>query len=191
MVGGVSEAAESRFASLLPVIALLSVFALVVSVLAAGWFGFGWARAAVTEVPRAHAREEALDAARQAVINMSSMNPDDVAGSLSRMQESATGKLLDDFTLQRKDVEDRAVRYKIRRSATVIAAALTELSSERDSATAVVMTMQSSSATTDVAKVTVSVRLRRADGAWRAESMLPEGDPVKVDDGPAARPPAR
>ncbi|MGY2061617.1 hypothetical protein ACW9HQ_42660, partial [Nocardia gipuzkoensis] len=59
------------------VLTAVAAAAAVVALLAAVWFGFGWARAAFSDGPRPPARDAALDGARQAALNITTIKLSD------------------------------------------------------------------------------------------------------------------
>lgn len=163
-----------------------------VALLAAAWFGFGWTRAAFfTDVPRAHAREAVLDGARQAAINLNSMNPDDVDGSMKLMQSSMTGQMLADYKTNSQQIKQAAVAGKTKLVAKVIGASVTELNSERDHAKVLVVLLQSATEEgkgASTQRVTWLMDMTKADDSWKAQDASSLGNPVLVDNGPAAPP---
>ncbi|MEV6323298.1 hypothetical protein AB0M45_19185 [Nocardia sp. NPDC051787] len=170
-----------------------SAAVLVVALVAAAWFGSGWVRAALTDGPRADARDTALDAARQAALNMTSMNLDDVSGSLALARSSMTGALLDSATKNKDQAEKLAQQSGVGMTSKVLGAALTSLNSEQDKASALVVLQVTEKAedkpsaeyryswTVDVAK----------DGeVWKAEQISSLGQPVLLSGGPGPQSPA-
>ncbi|WP_174372072.1 hypothetical protein [Nocardia pneumoniae] len=166
---------------------------LVVALVAAAWFGTGWVRAALTDGPRADARDTALDAARQAALNMTSMNLDDVPGSLALARSSMTGALLDSATKNKDQAEKLAQQSGVAMTSKVLGAGLTSLNSEQDKASALVVLQVTEKAkdkppaeyryswTVDVAK----------DGeVWKAEQISSLGQPVLLSGGPGQQTPA-
>lgn len=160
---------------------------LVVAMVAAAWFGTGWVRAALTDAPRADARDTALDAARQAALNMTSMNLDDVPGSLALARSSMTGALLDSATKNKDQAEKLAQQSGVGMTSKVLGAALTSLNSEQDKASALVVLQ-----VTEKAKDKPSAEYRYSwtvdvakDGeVWKAEQISSLGQPVLLSGGP-------
>ncbi|MFC8042413.1 hypothetical protein [Nocardia sp. NPDC057353] len=162
---------------------------LAVSLGAALWFGVGWARAAfLTDGPRAEARDSALDGARQAALNMTTMNIDDVPGSLATARSSMTGAILDSATKNQQQAEELAAQAGVRMEAKVLGASLTALNSEEDKATALVVlqvTEQRKDATAAQFRYTWTLDMTQVDDVWKVEQVASLGQPVQLDGGGA------
>jgi Mce-associated membrane protein len=161
---------------------------LVVAVIAAAWFGAGWVRAALTDGPRADARDTALDAARQAALNMTSMNIDDVPGSLALARSSMTGPLLDSATKNKDQAEKLAQQSGIGMTSKVLGAALTSLSSEEDKASALVVLQVTENGKDKPPadyRYTWTVDLAKDGAVWKAEQISSLSQPVLLNGGPA------
>ncbi|WP_157103766.1 hypothetical protein [Nocardia harenae] len=165
---------------------------LVVALGAALWFGGGWVRAAFfTDGPRAEARDAALDGARQAAVNITSMNIDDVPGSLAKARSSMTGAILESATTNQQKSEQMATQSGTRMESTVLGAALTSLTSERDRATALVVlqvTEHRQDTSTARYRYTWSLDMTEVDDVWKVEQVATLGQPVLLDDGNAGAP---
>ncbi|WP_405160483.1 hypothetical protein OG203_29290 [Nocardia sp. NBC_01499] len=180
---------------------IISAAALVVALVAAVWFGAGWVRSAVSDAPRGDARDSALDAARQAAINMTSMNLDDVPGSLALARSSMTGALLDSADKNKDQAETLAKQANVGMKSKVLGSALTTLNSEKDKATALVVLQ-----VTELGKdkppadyrYTWNVDVTKAGDVWKAEQISSLSQPVLLSGGqgqppqapPADQPPA-
>ncbi|MGQ4596861.1 hypothetical protein [Nocardia sp. R6R-6] len=166
---------------------------LVVALVAAAWFGAGWLRAALTDGPRADARDTALDAARQAALNMTSMNLNDVPGSLALARSSMTGALLDSATKNSDQAEKLARQSGVAMTSKVLGAALTSLNSEQDKASALVV-LQVTEKARDKApaeyRYTWTVDVARDGAGWKADQVSSLGQPVLLSGGPSRQPPA-
>ncbi|MEU4340421.1 hypothetical protein AB0H00_03985 [Nocardia sp. NPDC023852] len=183
----VGSAALGRFAL------VGSAVLLVVALIAAAWFGTGWVRAALTDGPRADARDTALDAARQAALNMTSMNLDDVPGSLALARSSMTGALLDSATKNKDQAEKLARQTGVGMSSKVLGAALTTLNSEQDKASALVV-LQVTETGKDkppaAYRYTWSVDVAETGDTWKAEQISSLSQPVLLNGGPGQQSPA-
>ncbi|UGT64601.1 hypothetical protein [Nocardia asteroides] len=174
------------------VVGTVAAVLLVVSLGAALWFGVGWARAAFfTDGPRAEARDSALDGARQAALNMTTMNIDDVPGSLATARSSMTGAILDSATKNQQQAEQLASQAGVRMEAKVLGASLTALNSEEDKATALVVLQvgeQRKDSTAAQFRYTWTLDMTQVDGVWKVEQVAALGQPVLLDGGgvPAA-----
>ncbi|WP_330233164.1 hypothetical protein OHA40_12215 [Nocardia sp. NBC_00508] len=191
-----TEAAAQRpgSASVLGRVAFVgSAALLVVALVAAAWFGAGWVRAALTDGPRADARDTALDAARQAALNMTSMNLDDVPGSLELARSSMTGALLDSATANKDQAEKLAQQSGVGMASKVLGAALTSLNSEQDKASALVVLQVTEKAKDKPAaeyRYTWTVDVAKEGEVWKAEQISSLGQPVLLSGGPGPQPPA-
>ncbi|KIA62678.1 hypothetical protein FG87_23615 [Nocardia vulneris] len=164
---------------------------LVVALVAAVWFGAGWIRAAVSDAPRADARDNALDAARQAALNMTSMNLDDVPGSLALARSSMTGALLESAEKNKDQAEQLAKQTNVGMTAKVLGAAVTTLNSEKDKASALVVLQ-----VTELGKdkppaeyrYTWNVDVAKTGEVWKAEQISSLSQPVLLSGGQGQSP---
>ena len=167
--------------SLLPAATGLAALLLLIALAAAGWFGFGWAHAAFVEKPRAHAREEALDAAQNAALNISTFDLADLDASFRNIESSVTGKLKDEY-VENKEALKTAIEYAMR---TPHSPARNE-----ETAKALVVLHQSTTRLNQPAlldRVTMTIQLETVDGVWKAaEATRLETLPLDV---PAAQQP--
>ena len=158
---------------------------LVAAVVAAAWFGVGWVRAGFfTDAPRAQARDSALDAARQAALNLSSMNPDDVEGSIKLMQSSMTGQMLDEFNQNHDRIKQTAQESRTRLDAKILGASLTSVDSERDKAAAIVVVQQTQTAPNvpvQSFRATWTLDLSKVGGLWKTDQANSLGQLVPLD----------
>ena len=163
--------------------------AAVIALIAAVWFGYGWAHALFVEKPRADAREAALDGARQAAVNLNSLNPDDLEGSVALMQSSATGDMLEQINANRDKLIEIAGQSHAKLEAGVLSAALTELNTDDDTARALVVMSQTTTPPDQDPtrqRITWSLDMREDGGAWKAAQATTMGQPVLLE-GPALR----
>ncbi|MER7454959.1 hypothetical protein ABTW96_32225 [Nocardia beijingensis] len=189
-----ADSGQAGGASVLGRVAFVgSALLLVVALIGAAWFGAGWVRAAFTDGPRAEARDTALDAARQAALNMTSMNLDDVPGSLALARSSMTGALLDSATKNKDQAEQMAQQSGVGMTSKVLGAALTSLNGEQDKASALVVlqvTEKSKDKPPADYRYTWTVDVTKDGGVWKAEQISSLSQPVLLSGGPAAQPPA-
>ncbi|MFG1789950.1 hypothetical protein [Nocardia sp. NPDC049149] len=170
-----------------------SAAALVVALVAAVWFGTGWVRAAFTDGPRADARDTALDGARQAALNMTSMNLDDVPGSLALARSSMTGALLDSANKNKDQAETLAKQTNVGMTSKVLGAALTTLNSEEDKASALVVlqvTEKGKDKPPAEYRYTWNVDMAKTGEVWKAEQISSLSQPVLLSGGQGQAPPA-
>ncbi|WP_328406558.1 hypothetical protein [Nocardia sp. NBC_00403] len=167
------------------VVTVVAAAALVIALVAAAWFGGGWVRAAFfTDGPRTEARDAALTDARQAAINLMSINPADVDGSIAMIQSSMTGQLLDEATKGQQQLRTTASESKTKLESKVLGAALTSLNSERDRASALVV-LQVTRSVPDTAPVSFrqswTLNMIKEGEVWKAEKAESLGQPVPLD----------
>ncbi|MFE7746048.1 hypothetical protein [Nocardia sp. NPDC057455] len=187
--GGASERPASR-STLGRVASACSAVLLVIALAGAAWFGAGWVRAALTDGPRADARDTALDAARQAALNMTSMNLDDVPGSLALARSSMTGALLDSATKNKDQAEQLARQSGVGMTSKVLGAALTSLDSEQDKASALVVLQVTENGKDKPSadyRYTWTVDVAKDGDVWKAEQISSLSQPVLLSGGPAAQ----
>ncbi|MGW4283316.1 hypothetical protein, partial [Nocardia sp. NPDC004750] len=184
-----AESAHLGGASVLSrVVLVCSAVLLVIALAGAAWFGAGWVRAAFTDGPRAEARDTALDAARQAALNMTSMNLDDVPGSLALARSSMTGALLDSATKNKDQAEQMARQSGVGMTSKVLGSALTSLNSEEDKASALVVlqvTEKGKDKPPADYRYTWTVDLAKDGEVWKAEQISSLSQPVLLSGGPA------
>ncbi|MCM6775032.1 hypothetical protein NDR87_24345 [Nocardia sp. CDC159] len=177
-----AERSASRMRTALTMVAAVAA---IVALAAALWFGVGWVRAAFfTDGPRAAARDAALDGARQAAINITTMKLDDVDGSLATARSSMTGDLLDTANKNKDQMKQRAVAGGVNSEAKVLSAAVTELNSERDhAATLVVLEVDSSGPgkPSDRLRFTWAIDMVKSGDTWKAEQVQTVAEPVPLD----------
>jgi Mce-associated membrane protein len=162
-------------------VVVAAVWAVAVLV-AAGWFGAQWALA---DTHTADTRDSALDGARQAAINLNSINPDDVAGSVGLMESSTTGDMHDQIEKTADQITELAGQSKARLEATVLSSALTELDTEGHAAKALVVVAQTSTYPNEQPtkqRVTWTLDMLETDGVWKASQATTMGQPVALDD---------
>ncbi|MGW4351201.1 hypothetical protein ACWELJ_03825 [Nocardia sp. NPDC004582] len=164
---------------------------LAVSVVAAGVIGFLWIGDSKDE-SRAQARDAALTDARQAAVNLMSINPDDIDGSLANIRSSMTGDLLKQQEDGQEQLKQTAQESKTRIESAVEGITLTSLNSERDHASAFA-----------VLKITRSwpggqpasfrqlwtLDLVKQGSTWKAEKAQNLGEPVPLGTGQPAQQP--
>ncbi|MEV6102679.1 hypothetical protein [Nocardia sp. NPDC051981] len=155
---------------------------LVVSVIAAAVVGFIWFGDA-KDSSRADARDAVLTDARQAAVNLMSINPDNIDGSLANIRSSMTGELLKQQEDGQDQLKQTAQDSKTRIEAAVEGITVTALNSELDHASAFA-----------VLKITRSwpggqpasfrqlwtLDLVKVGSTWKAEKAQNLGEPVPL-----------
>lgn len=178
-----------------PLIAATAVVSVVLAValVAAVWFGVGWARAAFVAKPQADARESALSDARQAAINLNSFDAQNLDGSFANIESSITGGLVDDLASTREQLAQQTRQTGARSTAEVLGATLTSLDSDNGTADAlVVLATTTTWPNQSSRKVRVTMRLTMEegdDGVWRASKSVNLGNAAVLGETPAPAPP--
>ncbi|MFF0815793.1 hypothetical protein ACFYVR_11670 [Rhodococcus sp. NPDC003318] len=172
--------------SALAVVSLLAVVALGSAV----WFGYGWAHALFVDKPTAAARDDALTGARQAAINLNTVDSADLDETFARMESSITGdEMVKSLNDTRAQMAEQVQQTGATSEAQIIDAALTDFSRDEGSATAlVVLSTTTTWPDQDPRKVKVTMRigLTEVDGDWKASQVANVGAPLAMDAGTAA-----
>ncbi|MEN0138181.1 MAG: hypothetical protein AAGC80_23720, partial [Rhodococcus sp. (in: high G+C Gram-positive bacteria)] len=159
----------------------------VIAVVAAGWFGFGWARALFVDKPIADARDSALTGAQQAAINLNTVDSADLDGSFENMKSSITGdKMNQDLQATVDGFTDQMRQSGAASKAELIQGTLTELNTDDGTAKALVVVAVTTTWPDrfDKAKVTMRMDVQDVDGVWKVSSVEPVGGRIPLESGP-------
>jgi Mce-associated membrane protein len=176
-----------------PALAAASVLA-IGALVAAVWFGFGWGHALFSDKPAAAARDDALTGARQAAINLNTVDSGNLDQTFANMESSITGDEMLGALAETKDQMAEQVKQTGAKSeAHVLDAALTAMS--RDEGTANSLVVLTTTTTwpnkpTSKVKVTMRIGLTDVDGIWKASKVENVGQPLAMDPGTPAPAPA-
>lgn len=100
----------------------------VVAALAAGWFGWSWWNTTHgDQAQRVQARDAALEAGTQGLVNFSTLDHQDADKGLDRWARSATGPLLDGLNKARAQDAEAIRQAGTKTTGKVLSQALTEL----------------------------------------------------------------
>jgi len=100
----------------------------VLAVVAAGWYGVSWFRAANSPAQSmAMAREEVLRDARQVILNLEAIDYETLDADLARWEASVTGPLLEDFRASRERYAEQVRTTQAKAEATIVETAVLEL----------------------------------------------------------------
>ncbi|WP_227997180.1 hypothetical protein [Nocardia australiensis] len=179
------EAADAMVRRPPAAVTAVAAVAVIIALAVAAWFGAGWVRAAYfTDGPRTEARDAALTDARQAAINLMSINPSDVDGSIKLIQSSMSGQLLDEATKGQEQLRTTAAEAKTKLESKVLGASLTSLNSEKDRASALVV-LQVTRSVPNAAPVSFrqswTLDMIKDGDVWKAEKAESLGQPVPLD----------
>lgn len=147
---------------------------LVAAVACAGFFGTRWATAGGGQGSVAQARDTALDGARQAAINLTTVDSSDIFGTLSSWNSVVTGDLATQFDSSRSQLEQQITANPGSTSVTIVNAALSTLDAAAGTATAVIFADVSTTAkdAQPVAqRFALSMSVQRTDGGWKASAL--------------------
>ncbi|WP_345349841.1 hypothetical protein [Rhodococcus olei] len=181
-----------------PALAVVSLLALV-ALGCAVWFGYGWAHALLSDKPAAAARDDALTGARQAAINLNTVDSANLDQTFANMESSITGdEMTNSLNETRDQMAEQVKQTGAKSEAQVVDAALTDFSRDEGSATSlVVLTTTTTWPNQQPKKVKVTMRigLTEVDGVWKASKVANVGAPLAMDAGspaptPAPAPPA-
>ncbi|WP_037080296.1 hypothetical protein [Pseudonocardia spinosispora] len=142
---------------------------------AAGYFGYSWFAASSTGVVEtAQARTDALKAARELVVTLQTVDPQQPDQSMRAWQAAATGQLLVQLQKDQNKYLDQLKKTPTRSSASVLDAALTELDAQSGTATAIAaLDVTQSTAGPGAAsqptvrQLRVKLSLNRTDAGWK------------------------
>ncbi|MEV0948106.1 hypothetical protein [Rhodococcus sp. NPDC049939] len=158
----------------------------VIAVVAAGWFGYGWARALFVDKPIADARDSALTGAQQAAINLNTVDSADILGSFDNMKSSITGeKMNQDLQATIDGLTDQMRQSGASSRAELIQGTLTELNTDDRTAKALVVVAVTTTWPDRFtrAKVTMRLGVEDVDGVWKASSVEPVGGRIPLEEG--------
>ena len=191
---GASAAASGGGSVARTVVTALAALWLVAALVFAAWFGTGWVRGMwFTDGPRADARDTALDAAQQAAINLTSMNPDNVEGSINTMRSSMTGDMLAQLNENHDRIKDAAEKSKTKIESKVLGGGLSSLNSERDQASAIVvlkLTQTAPNVPVQSFRATWTLDMKKDGDTWKTQQASSLGQLVALDaPGPAGATP--
>ncbi|WP_072690625.1 hypothetical protein [Rhodococcus marinonascens] len=158
----------------------------VIAVVAAGWFGSGWARALFADKPIAVARDSALTGAQQAGINLNTVDSANIEGSFENMKSSITGDQMNqDLQSTIDGLTDQMQQTGASSKAELIQGTLTELNTDDGTAKALVVVAVTTTWPDRFDKVKVTMRLgvEDVDGVWKASSVEPVGGRIPLENG--------
>ncbi|GAA0933835.1 hypothetical protein [Pseudonocardia zijingensis] len=172
-------APSTRRFEITPVRALAALVAL--TALAALFFGGRWALAAGDEgLELAAAREAVLVDARQAAINLTTLDHQDVARGLDLWEQSSTGTLLDEFRANRAEYEQVVTQARRATTATVPDAGVAELDLRAGTArvlVAVDVEVRPEGQSPVVTRQRLELEMTRTDQGWKASRLAPVRTP--------------
>ncbi|WP_206486673.1 hypothetical protein [Rhodococcus sp. KRD162] len=165
---------------LLAVVTVIAVAALAAAV----FFGYGWGIALFGQKPTADTRDAALTGAQQAAVNLNTVDAADIDQSFDNMKSSITGDLmLNDLEQTRSGITDQVRQSGAKSEAEVLHGALTELSTDEHTATALVVVATTTTWPDRVerSKLTMRLAMEEVDGVWKTNKVDPIGSRISLD----------
>lgn len=163
--------------------AVVAALALV-SCLIAGWFGVAWLRAAQDEdIALGMVRDEVLEDAQQAAINLNTLDYRQVRGGFELWEQSATGPALEEFRANRDTYVQTVTEAKTSSTARVRDAAVADLNDRAGTARVLVgvdVTYQPEQGTPSCVRQRLQLHMKHTPEGWKVEQLAPIGglDPV-------------
>ena len=166
-----------------------AVAALIGAVVCIGYFGYTGVRAYTVDATATELREESLDVAQQAVLNITSVDPSDLKGWEERLKSSLTGdalKQVDPATLSKAVEASQASGGKAGRIESKIArSAVTSLNTDDNTATVLVFTNVSAvnqNQPVQNDQMGFLLTIVEVDGARKANKVVPL-NPIEYSEG--------
>lgn len=153
---------------------LVALVLLLAGLAAAGWYGTAWAVAAFGGGGTAQTRDQALGDARQAAINLTTVNSADVAGTLSNWNSVVTGDLATQFSASRTQLEQQITANPGSTQVTIVNAALTALDAPAGTATALIFADVAATAQGQqplAQRFALRMTVQRTDAGWKAATL--------------------
>jgi Mce-associated membrane protein len=168
-----------RRVALTPVTALAALVAL--AALAALFFGGRWVLAGTDDgLELAAQREAVLVDARQAAINLNSLDNRNVAAGLDLWEQTSTGTLLDEFRANRAEYEQVVTQARRVTVATVRDAAVAELDIRAGTARVLVaidVEVRPEGQDPVITRQRLQLEMTRTDQGWKASRVAPVRNP--------------
>ncbi|KAA0923154.1 MULTISPECIES: hypothetical protein [unclassified Rhodococcus (in: high G+C Gram-positive bacteria)] len=163
--------------------AVVTVIA-VAALAAAVFFGYGWGNALLSQKPTADTRDSALTGAQQAAVNLNTVDAANIDQSFDNMKSSITGDLmLNDLEQTRSGITDQVRQSGAKSDAEVLHGTLTELSTDENTATALVVIATTTTWPDRIerSKLTMSLAMEEIDGVWKTNKVDPIGSRISLD----------
>ncbi|TFI45570.1 hypothetical protein E4P29_00970 [Rhodococcus sp. 1R11] len=179
------ESSATPGSSKTPKILLAVVTVIAVAALAAAvFFGYGWGTALLSQKPTADTRDAALTGAQQAAVNLNTVDAANIDQSFDNMKSSITGDLmLNDLEQTRSGITDQVRQSGAKSDAEVLHGSLTELSTDENTATALVVIATTTTWPDRVerSKLTMRMAMEEVDGVWKTNKVDPIGSRISLD----------
>jgi Mce-associated membrane protein len=157
------------------VVAMLAVVAFAVT----GWFGMSWYRAARdASFDRGMARDAVLQDARQAMVNLNTIDYRRVQDGLTLWEQSAAGSLLGEMRTNRGNYERAIIDSKTATTARILDGAVVVLDEGSGTAQVLVgvdVTSQFDDGAANCVRRRIQLDMRRDGDAWKIDKLAPIG----------------
>lgn len=162
---------------------VVAVLALLV-LLTAGWFGVSWYRAAHDDgIALAQTREAVLRDARQAAINLNTLDHTQVDRGLDLWEQSATGTVLDELKRNRGPYGSAITDAGTSSTAVVVEAAVADLDSDTGTARVLVgvdVTYRAGEGQPYCVLQRLELEMQRVDTVWKVDQLAPVGTSAPI-----------
>ncbi|GAB88996.1 hypothetical protein [Gordonia rhizosphera] len=174
-----------------------ALVALLAALACAVWFGYQGYQAYFVQKPIQAARDGAVDGAEQAILNVTTVDPNDTAGWKRRVDASLTGKAKEQITSQ--DVSNldsmisQAGPQAAALSSRLIRSAPTEVDADENKATVLVYVAATSKRANEAGVTQTmgfSVSMTKEGEDWKADNIVPLDSLAYEDPGTAATAPS-
>jgi Mce-associated membrane protein len=149
------------------------------AVIAAGWLGVSWYRAAHDEsLAAGTARDAVFQDAQQATINLNTLDYRRVQDGLTLWEQSATGSLLDEVRVNRASYARVITDGATITTARVLDGAVAELDERAGTARVLIgvdVTSMRERGETSCLRRRIQLEMRRAQTGWKVDRLAPVG----------------
>ncbi|MQA13946.1 MAG: hypothetical protein GEV09_07140 [Pseudonocardiaceae bacterium] len=163
----------------------LGIAVVVVAVLAvlasgaAGWYGVSWYRAAHDEsLELAMTRDTVLRQARQAAINLTTLDHRNVQAGLDSWEQVSTGPLLEEFRTNRGNYVKTIQQGKVKTESEVVDGAVAELDTRAGTARVLMgidVTVTPAEGDPTVSRQRLEMVMQRTGDGWKVSAVAPVG----------------
>ncbi|MGH3873733.1 MAG: hypothetical protein ACRDSR_19860 [Pseudonocardiaceae bacterium] len=164
----------------LRVVTLVVAALAVVAFAAAAWFGVSWFRAAHdTSLTRGMARDAVLQDARQAMVNLNTIDYRRVQDGLTLWEQSAAGSLLDEVRTNRDSYLRAITDSRTTTTARITDGAVAALDEGGGTAQVLVgvyVTSQFEDGAANCVRRRIQLDMRRDGESWKVGKLVPIGD---------------
>lgn len=155
---------------------VIAVIALIAGATSAGWYGIQWVKDASSSAGEtARVRDQALADARQAAINLTTVDSADVQRTLSNWDSVVTGDLATQFSTSRSQLAQQLTVNPGSTQVSLVNAALSALDVNAGTATALIFadvtTTKSAGGNPVAQRFALNMTVQRTDNGWKASGL--------------------